>query len=139
MRLCTVVLCCAAGCATIHARVHMALQLQGTAAGPAEQQRCLDAATRAGVVVDQRASVQAVVTLDPAGGRLQVVTMRRGLVRDESKPAGSVELLCTDAANTAAAMADTAPADWSGGTPSPEQPPRNPTTSGGDYHGPISN
>ena len=128
----------AAGCAASQQQVHVALQLQGAAAGPAEQKRCLDAVARAGVIVDARASVQAVVTLEPTGSRLQVVTMRRGLVRDESKPAGNVETLCQDAALSAAAMGDAPARDWSG-TPAAEQPPRNPSTSGGDYRGPISN
>ena len=129
----------AGGCAASQQQVHVALQLQGAAAGPAERQRCLDAATRAGAIVDARAPVQAVVTLEPTGGRLQVVSMRRGLVRDESKPAGSVEALCVDAAVAASAARDSSPpADWSG-MPANEQPPRSPSTSGSDYRGPISN
>ena len=128
----------AAGCAASPPQARFALQLQGAAAGPAERQRCIDAATRAGAIVDAHAPVQAVVTLEPTGGRLQVLSMRRGLVHEESKPAGSVEVLCQDAA-AAATSADAAPpADWSA-TPTPDQPPRPPSTSGGDYRGPISN
>ena len=137
MRL-AAVLAFAAGCAASQPQLRLALQLQGTAAGPAEQKRCLDAARRAGAIVDARAPVQAVVTLEPTGDRLQVMSLRRGLLRDESRPAGSVETLCHDAALAAATARDATPtADWSN-TPTP-QPPRAPTTSGGDYRGPISN
>jgi hypothetical protein len=137
MRL-AAVLVFAAGCAANPPQARVALQLQGAAAGPAERQRCIDAATRAGAIVDAHAPVQAVVTLEPTGGRLQVLSMRRGLVHEESKPAGSVEALCQDAA-AAATTADVAPpADWSA-TPAPDQPVRTPSTSGADYRGPISN
>ena len=129
----------AAGCAASQQQARVALQLQGAAAGPAEQKRCFDAVTRAGVIVDARAPVQAVVTLEPTGSRLQVLSLRRGLVRDESKPAGSVETLCQDAALSAAAMGNAPAHDWSAAPGPAEQPPRNPSPSGGDYRGPISN
>jgi hypothetical protein len=138
MRL-AAVLVFAAGCAASQPHARVALQLQGAAAGPAERQRCVDAATRAGAIIDAKAPVQAVVTLEPTGSRLQVMSMRRGLVRDESKPAGSVEALCQDAALVGATTADTSPSvDWSATTPGPDQPARAPSTSGGDYRGPIN-
>ncbi|MCU1278243.1 MAG: hypothetical protein JWM53_1789, partial [bacterium] len=93
----------------------------------------------AGAVVDAHAAVQAVVTLEPTGDRLQVMSLSRGLVREESKPAGSVEALCQDAALAAATAHVTPPSTESPGVPSPDQPARAPSTSGGDYCGPISN
>jgi hypothetical protein len=135
------VLALAAGCAATGAPVHVALQLQGAAAGAAEQQRCLDAATRAGAIVDARASVQALVTLEPGGGRLQVLSATRGLVHEESRPPGSVEKLCHDAALAAAAAhAPSLAADpgSAAGAPPPDHA-LTPTTSGGINRGPSSN
>src|SRR4051794_2793913 len=139
MRLAAVLLL-AAGCAATQSQVRVALQLQGASAGPAERQRCIDAAVRAGATIDAGAPVQAIVTLEPTGGRLQVMSLRRGMVRDEAKPPGSVEALCQDAA--LAASVATLPPSSVADTPasrSTVDAPRAPTTSGGDYRGPISN
>src|SRR4051812_2838408 len=128
MRLAAVVLF-AAGCAASQPQVRVALQLQGASAGPAMRQRCVDAATRAGAVVDERAPVQAIVTLGPRGERLQVMSLTRGLVRDEAKPPGSVEALCQDAALAAsvAGLPPSAAADTPAAR-SPMDAPRAPTT-----------
>jgi hypothetical protein len=134
------VLLLTAGCATSGAPARVALQLQGAAAGPAEQQRCVEAVTRAGAIVDAKAPLQALVTLEPTGSRLQIVSPSRGLVRDESRPAGTVEALCQDAAATAAATreAPTIATPAAVGVVPSAEPPAPTTTSGGAYRGPIS-
>jgi hypothetical protein len=76
---------------------HVAMQVSGAAGGPAEQQRCVARLAHAGAIVDANAAVQARLTLDPGGNRLQVTSARRGLVRDELRPAWSIERLCNDA------------------------------------------
>ncbi|HEY2747902.1 MAG TPA: hypothetical protein VGL86_24940, partial [Polyangia bacterium] len=73
-----------AGCASIAGSTRVALTVQGAAAGAAVAQQCADAVRRAGAVVDPQAPVQAIVTLEPSGARLQVLSPTRGLVRDES-------------------------------------------------------
>jgi hypothetical protein len=76
----------------------VAVQLTGTDASPDKQARCAAELARAGAVVDETgAAARAVLTLQPGGHRLQVTTQRRGLVRDEARPDGSVERLCNDA------------------------------------------
>jgi hypothetical protein len=132
----------AAGCATSGQSVHVALVVQGSAAGAAEEQRCVEAATRAGAIIDPQAPVQALVTLEAKSGQLQVLSTSRGLVREESLAAGSVETLCRDAA-LAAAAAHAAPTlsndpNAVGGAPSPNPQP-TPSTSGAANRGPISN
>jgi hypothetical protein len=137
MRFWAVVVGLTVGCASARG-VHVNMTVQGSAAGPAEQQRCLAAAQQAGAIVDGNASVQALVTLDKDGNRLQVVSMRRGLVRDEKRSAGNVEALCRDAVMAAAASSDAPTMD--GPTQrfnGPSQPAPG-TTSGNEYHGPIS-
>ncbi|HEY2746669.1 MAG TPA: hypothetical protein VGL86_18695, partial [Polyangia bacterium] len=61
-------------------------------------------------------------------------------VRDESKPAGSVERLCKDAAFAAATVPESSPPGTQPGVEGVPPPPRpmTPTTSGGSYNGPIS-
>jgi len=132
---------------------HVAVQVTGAGAGPTEQKRCVDAVTRAGAVVDAQAPVQALVTLEAGGSRLQVTSTRRGLVRDEPRPGWTVERLCNDAllalvgairaespqAEAARApVAPMAPARLST-EPStqPDGPPPMANTSGGIYSGPI--
>ncbi len=132
--------CTGLGCAANAQGTRLALTVQGAAAGPAEQQRCADAVRRAGAVVDGNAAVQAIVTLEPSGARLQVLSPSRGLVRDEAKPAGTVERLCTEAAFAAATTPESSAAGLSGppGGDIPTPPrPVTPTTSGGGYNGPI--
>lgn len=172
MRRMAAVLLVAGGCASNVANVqdqplfaagwsgpppHVSVQLAGAGAGADKQQRCLAAVGRAGAVVDARAGVQAVVTLEPAGNRLQIMSSRRGLVSDEPRPAWSVERLCDDAlyALVSAIRGDdpsaersvptlppmlrrplSAPASGSV-TDQPEAPPPLPTASGGSYPGPI--
>jgi hypothetical protein len=129
----------AGGCAVNAAGARVALTIQGASAGAPERQRCVDAARRAGAIIDLTAPVKAYVTLEPTGTRLQVLSPSRGLVRDEAKPAGTVEALCHDAALAAASAPETSP--QSGGPPFGQPPPTpvtSPTASGGAYHGPIS-
>jgi hypothetical protein len=130
--------CAGLGCAANAQGTRVALTVQGAAAGPAEQQRCADAVRRAGAVVDANAPVQAIVTLEPSGARLQVVSPRRGLVRDEAKPAGSVERLCKDAAFAAATTPESNAVGFGDPTGAPP-PPRSitPSASGAGYNGPI--
>ncbi len=137
--ICAFAAAAAAGCAASARDARVALELQGVGAGAAERQRCIDAAQRAGAIVDATAPVQAVITLEPGGDRLQVISATRGLVREESQPAGAVERLCHDAA-LAAAVAHQAPLATppAGSATAPERSP-SPMTSGGGYQGPISN
>ena len=127
------------GCAATGRPTRLALTIQGAAAGAAEQQRCRDAASHAGAILDAEAPLKAYVTLEPAGGRLQVLSPSRGLVRDEARPAGTVEPLCRDAAVAASGTPEAAPP--TAGLPPGEDPardqPTSPTTSGSTYHGPI--
>jgi hypothetical protein len=170
MRPVAAVWLCAAGCASASAiedqplfvagwsgpPPHVAVQVEGPAAGPSLQRRCLDRLARSGAVVDASASVQARLTLDPSGNRLQVLSLRRGVVRDVPRPAWSVERLCNDALLAmVSAIREESPRR--GGAPPPESPyePASPTTegpaangpatpapaptsSGGGYHGPIN-
>ncbi len=135
-----VIVALVAGCAAQSGRTRVALQLQGPAAGPAEQRRCLEAAQKLGAVVDAYAPVQALVTLDKDGNRLQVLSQRRGLLRDEKRASGaSVESLCQDAVTAAAAAGEPAMA---GEQPAPgampaHDPPPSTVSSGGSYRGPI--
>jgi hypothetical protein len=76
---------------------HVGLSLTGSGAAPADSERCIAAVTGAGAIVDGNAPVQALVTVEPAGNRLQITSLRRGLVRDEARPAWPVEHLCNDA------------------------------------------
>lgn len=172
MRLFAAIWLGAAGCATAAALEdqplfvagwsgpppHVAVQLAGAGAGPAEQQRCVARLARSGAVVDAAASVQARVTLDPAGNRLQVTSSRRGLVRDEPRPPWSVERLCNDALLAmVSALREESPrpsgpavVDSPYESPSPTGnapgangpastgPAASPSSSGGAYHGPIN-
>ena len=66
----------------------------------------------------------------------------RGLVRDETRPAGNVETLCRDAALAAVAAAGAtsaaAPTYDSPASLAGPEPVSSPSTSGGAYRGPIS-
>jgi hypothetical protein len=73
------------------------LSLTGSGATPADNDRCVAAVTRAGAIVDGNAAVQALVTVEQAGNRLQITSQRHGLVQDEPRPAWPVEHLCNDA------------------------------------------
>src|SRR5689334_2039654 len=134
MRFLAVVAFFAAGCSAAVRQAHVAMTVQGPAAGPAEQQRCLAAVQAAGAVVDGNAPVQAIVTVDKDGGRLQVLTMRRGLVRDEKRAGGTLEALCRDAAAAAVAAHEPEPVAAPAVDNSPQHAPE-PTsqTSGGAY------
>ncbi|MDB4970328.1 MAG: hypothetical protein JWN44_6017 [Myxococcales bacterium] len=140
----------------------VAVQLTGNRAAPADQQRCVDTVTRAGAIVDGGAAVQALVIVDGTGNRLQITSTRRGLVRDEPRPAWSVERLCNDAlyAMVGAIRRDTPQAETAvpgatttyrthvpppsgpyaapqpGGSPD-DGPPPMPYTSGAPYRGPA--
>ena len=136
---------------------HVMVQLAGPGASAQAQQRCVQAMGRAGAVVDAAAPVQARVTLDPRGNRLQVTSTRRGVVRDEPRPAWPVERLCDDAllamasaiqqerpsaAAPAAPPPPREPLPWTTTTArvpndSPSGPAALPSQSGGGYNGPI--
>ena len=132
-------LAAAGGCAISAANTRLSLTIQGAAAGAPERQRCLDAVKETGAVVDAGAPVKAIVTLDPTATRLQVMSPTRGLVRDEAKPAGTVEPVCRDAALVAATTPEAGTLNASA-PPGPDvaPPPSSPTASGGAYRGPIS-
>ncbi len=134
---------------------HVAVQLAGSDAGGDKQQRCSAALVRAGAVVDGNAPVQAIVTVERTGNRLRVTTRRRGVVRDDPRPAWSIERLCDDALLALvaaireeqpgqAALAPRAPPAYSNPPFSSEPgarsdgPPALPSSSGGTYRGPIS-
>lgn len=135
---------------------HGAVQLDGPGASADARARCTQALGQAGAVVDAQAPVRARVTLDPRGNRLQVSSARRGLVRDEPRPAWSIERLCDDAllalasalrqeqpsAAPAPDAPDGEPPSWTTTTAaipndSPGAPGALPSQSGGAYHGPI--
>jgi len=87
----------AVGCAGSVAHVHVAVELTGAGAGGGEQQRCLDAVQQAGGVVDAGATLRALVTVEPSGNRVQLLSQRRGLVHDQLEPQAPVEQLCKEA------------------------------------------
>src|SRR4051812_21106646 len=106
--------------------------LAGPEASGDKQARCRAELQRAGAVIDETgAAAQAVLTLQAGANRMALSTARRGLVREEPRPDGSVERLCNDAlyslvvalraeqpATTAAAAA--------AGAPRPEGPALSP-------------
>jgi hypothetical protein len=140
----------------------VAVLLAGPDASSDKQARCTQALARAGAVVDGGAAAQAVVTLAPEGNRLQVMTHKRGLVRDEPRPSWTIERLCDDAllalvdAIRGDAPAPPAPPLAAPGQPElsqpysamplsrdrdrelpPDQPTTPPEASGGIHRGPI--
>ena len=87
----------AVGCAGSVAHVRLAVELTGPGAAAPEHERCTAAVRQAGGVVDPQCRMHALVTLEPNGNRVQVLSNRRGLVHDELEPQASVEQLCRDA------------------------------------------
>ena len=132
----------AAGCAGSVAHVRVAVEMTGAGAGPAEQQRCLETVRAAGAVVDGQAAMHALITVEPNGNRVQVMSNRRGLVHDAFEPQAPVEQLCKEAVAEAKRATAREP------LPAPTEEPRahiadvpRPTatsTSGGASNGPIS-
>lgn len=132
----------AAGCAGSVAQVRVAVELTGAGAGPTEQQRCLETVRSAGAILDAQAGMHALITVEPNGNRVQVMSNRRGLVHDALEPQAPVEQLCREAVAEAkrAAVREPLPA------PTDEQRahttdvprPTATSTSGGESHGPIS-
>jgi hypothetical protein len=86
----------AAGCASV-AHVRVAVELTGAGAGPGEEQRCLETVRQAGAIVDGQAPMHALITVEPNGNRVQVMSNRRGLVHDALEPQAPVEQLCREA------------------------------------------
>jgi hypothetical protein len=87
-----------AGCAgSTTAQVRVAVELTGAGAGPGEQQRCLASVRQAGAVVEPQSGLHALVTVEPNGNRVQLLSNRRGLVLDRLEPQAPVEQLCNEA------------------------------------------
>lgn len=131
----------AAGCAGSVARVHVAVELTGAGAGPAELDRCFAAVRQAGGVVDPQSGIKALVTVEPNGNRVQLLSLRRGLVDDRLEPQASVEQLCKDAlaAATMATRREPLPQTTGGEAHgSATGPIAAPTSSGAPATGPIS-
>lgn len=130
----------AAGCAGSVAHVRVAMELTGAGAGPGEQQRCLEAVRQAGGVADAQAPLHALVTLEPNGNRVQLLSSRRGLVHDQLEPQASVEALCKEAvaAATTEARREPLPAPAGAEQPSTARIPANPMSSGAPSGAPIS-
>jgi len=132
----------AAGCAGSVAQVRVAVELTGAGAGPGEQQRCLDTVRSAGAIVDAQAGMHALITVEPNGNRVQLLSNRRGLVHDALEPQAPVEQLCREAVAEAKRATEREP------LPAPTEDQRartadvpRPTatsTSGGESRGPIS-
>jgi hypothetical protein len=83
---------------------HVGVQLAGAGASGELQAQCDAAVTHSGAVVDGNAAVQAIVTLDGTGARLDLLSQRRGVVRSEARPSLPVERLCAQAAVAAASL-----------------------------------
>jgi len=130
----------AAGCAGSVAHVHVALELTGAGAGAAERQRCLAAVGQAGGIADAEAPLHALVTLEPNGNRVQLLSSRRGLVHDALEPQASVEALCKEAVAAAASEArrEPLPSPTEGTAPPMARVPSSPVSSGAPNGGPIS-
>jgi hypothetical protein len=133
----------AAGCAGSVAHVRVAVELTGAGAGAGEQQRCLEAVRQAGGIVDAQAAMHALITVEPNGNRVQVLSNRRGLVHDALELEVPVEQLCRDAvaAATRATAREPLPTPATGAR-EPVGNSRgyttNPTSSGAPSSGPIS-
>ncbi|HEX8954534.1 MAG TPA: hypothetical protein VF997_03205 [Polyangia bacterium] len=130
----------AAGCAGSVAHVRVAVELTGAGAGPGEQQRCLEAVRQAGGIVDPQAAMHALVTVEPNGNRVQVLSSRRGLVHDQLEPAAPLEQLCKEAvaAATEATRREPLPAPVVDAPEPVARVPANPTSSGAPSAGPIA-
>lgn len=130
----------ALGCAGSVAHVHVAVELTGAGAGPPELDRCVAAVRQAGGVVDQQAGMHALVTVEPNGNRVQVLSNRRGLVHDQLEPQASVEQLCRDALAAATTATRREPLPETGGDERTHAagPLASPTASGAGAPGPIS-
>jgi uncharacterized protein (DUF849 family) len=129
------------GCAGSVAHVHVAVELTGPGAAPAEVERCIAAVRQAGGIVDAQSAMHALVTLEPNANRVQVLSNRRGLVHDQLEPQAPVEQLCRDALAAAATATRREPLPDTGGDQrarSTEATPAAATTSGAPAHGPIS-
>jgi hypothetical protein len=122
------------------AHVRVALELTGAGVGPSEQQRCLEAVRQAGGVADAQAPLHALVTLEPNGNRVQLLSNRRGLVHDQLEPQASVEALCREAvaAATTEARHEPLPAPAGAEQPPTARIPTNPMSSGAPSGAPIS-
>jgi hypothetical protein len=83
---------------------HVAVQLAGAGASGELQAQCDAAVTHSGAVSDGNATVQAIVTLDGGGSRVDLLSQRRGVVRSENRPALAIEHLCAQAAVAAASL-----------------------------------
>jgi len=132
----------AAGCAGSVAQVRVAVELTGAGAGPGEQQRCLDTVRSAGAIVDAQAGMHALITVEPNGNRVQLLSNRRGLVHDALEPQAPVEQLCKEAVAEAkrATTREPLPAPTEEARPAlgdVARPPSTTTTSGGGSRGPI--
>ena len=129
-----------AGCAGSVARVHVAVELTGPAAAPPELERCFATIRQAGGVVDAQSGMHALITLEPNGNRVQVLSNRRGLVHDQLEPQASVEQLCRDALAAAATATrrEPLPEPSGDGRVQAMEPVAPPTSSGAPAHGPIS-
>src|SRR5579863_6371242 len=82
----------------------VAVTLAGSGATIDLQTACDEAATRAGVILDGNAAVQAIVTLDAHGARVDILSQRRGVVRSDSRTALSIDRVCARAAVDAASQ-----------------------------------
>jgi hypothetical protein len=83
---------------------HVGVQLAGTGATSELQAQCDAAVTHSGAVADGSAPAQAIVTLEGAGARLDILSQRRGVVRSETRASLPVERLCAQAAVAAASQ-----------------------------------
>ena len=115
------------GCAGSVAHVRVAVELTGAGAGPGVEQRCLDAVRSAGAVVDAQAGLHGLVTVEPNGNRVQLLSARRGLVHDQLEPQAPVEAMCKELVVAARHAAEREP------LPAPAADVRQPLTINGGY------
>lgn len=117
---------------------HVGVQVTGPGASADKQQRCAATVQKAGGVVDAAAPMQVLLTLDDKGNRLQVLSQRRGLVRDEARPAWTLDRLCKEALEEAAvALQAERPGGWSATTST--APTLSPGPTSLPPHGPNDN
>jgi hypothetical protein len=142
MRLLRAFALLAAGCAGSVAHVHVAVELTGAGAGPAALERCVTAVRAAGGVVDAQSGLHALVTVEPNGNRVQLLSDRRGLVHDRVEPQAPVEQLCRDALAAATTATRREPLPSTGvddrARSLDERALTTPTASGPATQGPIS-
>jgi hypothetical protein len=117
----------AAGCAGSTAQVRVAVELTGAGAGPGEQQRCLATVRQAGAVVEPQSGLHALVTVEPNGNRVQLLSSRRGLVLDKLEPQAPVEELCREVVVAARHALEREP------LPAPDVQAREPIVNNGGY------